>query len=33
MLWAKGTGNHLTVWDGVHDWPLWQRQIREYLPW
>jgi esterase/lipase superfamily enzyme len=33
MLWAKGIGNHLTVWDGVHDWPLWRRQIREYLPW
>ncbi len=34
MLWNKGIGNHLSIWkDGVHDWPLWRQQIREYLPW
>jgi esterase/lipase superfamily enzyme len=34
LLWSKGIGNHLSIWDNaVHDWPLWRRQIREYLPW
>jgi esterase/lipase superfamily enzyme len=34
LLWKKGIGNHLSIWDhGIHDWPLWRREIREYLPW
>jgi esterase/lipase superfamily enzyme len=33
VLWAKGIGNHLSVWrDADHDWPVWRQQIREYLP-
>lgn len=34
MLWAKGVGNHLSVWNGFrHDWPDWQPMINHYLPW
>jgi esterase/lipase superfamily enzyme len=33
VLWAKGIGNHLSVWkDADHDWPVWRQQIREYMP-
>jgi len=33
MLWEKGIGNALRIWDGhAHDWPYWERMIRIYLP-
>src|SRR5262249_17992407 len=33
ILWSKGIGNHLSVWNGaVHDWPVWRQMIRQYLP-
>jgi esterase/lipase superfamily enzyme len=32
MLWNKGIGNALRVWDGhAHDWPYWERMVRMYL--
>lgn len=32
LLWSKGVGNHLSVWnDADHDWPVWRQQVREYL--
>jgi len=32
VLWGKGVGNALRVWDGfAHDWPYWQRMLRLYL--
>ncbi|MDX2193821.1 MAG: alpha/beta hydrolase-fold protein [Gemmatimonadales bacterium] len=32
MLWDKGIGNALRLWDGwSHDWPYWQRMLRLYL--
>jgi esterase/lipase superfamily enzyme len=32
MLWSKGVGNALRVWDGwAHDWPYWERMIRMYV--
>ena len=32
MLWQKGIGNALRIWDGfAHDWPAWERMIRLYI--
>ncbi len=32
VLWAKGIGNALRLWDGwSHDWPYWAKMIRLYL--
>jgi esterase/lipase superfamily enzyme len=32
ILWSKGIGNALRVWDGwAHDWPYWERMIRLYI--
>ncbi|MBK8004615.1 MAG: esterase [Gemmatimonadetes bacterium] len=32
LLWSKGIGNALRVWDGhAHDWPYWERMVRLYL--
>jgi esterase/lipase superfamily enzyme len=32
ILWAKGVGNALRIWDGhAHDWPVWERQIVMYV--
>lgn len=32
LLWDKGIGNALRVWDGhAHDWPYWERMVRMYL--
>jgi esterase/lipase superfamily enzyme len=32
MLWGKGIGNALRVWQGfAHDWPWWERMLRLYL--
>jgi len=32
MLWNKGIGNALRIWDGwYHDWPYWQEMIRLYI--
>jgi esterase/lipase superfamily enzyme len=32
MLWRKGIGNALRVWDGhAHDWPWWERMIVQYV--
>ena len=32
VLWSKGIGNALRVWDGwAHDWPYWERMIRLYI--
>jgi esterase/lipase superfamily enzyme len=32
LLWGKGIGNALRVWDGwAHDWPYWERMIRMYV--
>jgi esterase/lipase superfamily enzyme len=34
ILWSKGIGNHLSVWNGKrHDWPDWKPMINHYLPW
>jgi esterase/lipase superfamily enzyme len=31
-LWAKGIPHAFRVWDGwAHDWPFWQRMIRQYI--
>ena len=33
VLWGKGIGNHLSIWNGgTHDWPVWRQMIRAYLP-
>ena len=33
VLWEKGIGNALRVWDGpAHDWPDWEDRIARYLP-
>jgi esterase/lipase superfamily enzyme len=33
LLWQKGIGNHLSIWNNAeHDWPVWRQMIREYLP-
>jgi esterase/lipase superfamily enzyme len=32
VLWDKGIGNALRIWDGwAHDWPYWERMIRVYI--
>lgn len=32
VLWNKGIGNALRLWDGwSHDWPYWQKMIRLYI--
>ncbi len=32
LLWGKGVGNALRVWDGfAHDWPVWARMLHLYL--
>jgi esterase/lipase superfamily enzyme len=32
VLWQKGVGNALRVWDGFgHDWPWWQQQLQMYI--
>jgi len=32
ILWEKGVGNALRLWDGwSHDWPYWERMIRTYI--
>ena len=32
LLWGKGVGNALRVWDGhAHDWPYWEKMIRMYV--
>jgi esterase/lipase superfamily enzyme len=32
VLWSKGIGNALRVWDGwAHDWPYWEKMIRQYV--
>jgi esterase/lipase superfamily enzyme len=32
MLWSKGIGNALRVWEGhAHDWPFWEKMLRQYL--
>ncbi len=32
ILWQRGIGNALRVWDGhAHDWPYWEKMVRLYL--
>jgi esterase/lipase superfamily enzyme len=32
VLWNKGIGNALRIWDGwAHDWPWWQQMLRLYI--
>lgn len=32
ILWGKGIGNALRIWDGwCHDWPYWERMILKYV--
>lgn len=32
LLWQKGVGNALRIWDGwSHDWPWWQEMLRLYI--
>jgi esterase/lipase superfamily enzyme len=32
VLWQKGIGNALRLWDGwSHDWPYWQRMLQSYV--
>jgi len=32
VLWGKGIGNALRIWDGfAHDWPVWEKMIRLYI--
>ncbi len=32
ILWKKGIGNALRIWDGfAHDWPWWERMIVRYV--
>ncbi|HZU02681.1 MAG TPA: alpha/beta hydrolase-fold protein [Ktedonobacteraceae bacterium] len=32
LLWEKGIGNALRIWDGwAHDWPWWRQMIRTYI--
>lgn len=32
LLWQKGIGNALRIWDGwSHDWPYWKQMIRLYI--
>ena len=32
VLWEKGIGNALRIWDGfAHDWPVWHQMVRTYI--
>jgi esterase/lipase superfamily enzyme len=32
VLWQKGIGNALRLWDGwAHDWPYWRQMVRTYI--
>jgi esterase/lipase superfamily enzyme len=32
MLWNKGIGNALRIWDGwAHDWPFWEQMLAMYI--
>ena len=32
ILWNKGIGNALRIWDGwSHDWPYWEKMVRFYI--
>lgn len=32
MLWERGIGNALRIWDGwAHDWPFWQQMLGMYI--
>jgi esterase/lipase superfamily enzyme len=32
LMWNKGIGNALRLWDGwAHDWPWWQQMLRQYV--
>jgi esterase/lipase superfamily enzyme len=32
LLWDKGIGNALRIWDGwAHDWPYWEQMVRRYI--
>ncbi|MCS6976041.1 MAG: alpha/beta hydrolase-fold protein [Gemmatales bacterium] len=32
VLWEKGIGNALRIWDGwAHDWPYWEKMLRLYI--
>jgi esterase/lipase superfamily enzyme len=33
MLWSKGVGNYLEIWNGVfgHDWPFWREHLRRFV--
>jgi esterase/lipase superfamily enzyme len=32
LLWEKGIGNALRIWDGfAHDWPIWEKMLQLYL--
>jgi len=32
LLWGKGIGNALRIWDGwCHDWPYWQQMLQRYI--
>ena len=32
VLWQRGIGNALRLWDGwAHDWPFWEKMIRMYV--
>lgn len=32
LLWSKGVGHALRLWDGwAHDWPYWEKMLRIYL--
>ena len=32
LLWQRGIGNALRIWDGwAHDWPWWKQMIRAYI--
>lgn len=32
VLWQRGVGNALRIWDGwAHDWPWWQDMLRRYV--
>ena len=32
LLWDKGVGNALRLWDGwAHDWPWWEQMLRQYI--
>ena len=32
ILWDRGIGNALRIWDGwAHDWPFWQQMLQRYI--